>query len=83
VSTIERKIASPLYDGHIVYYDRLTAIQKNNKTITLDKPIYCGMKILKILKSNPPRSPLRRCVRSYPTAEKREDPKTKGCIRES
>ena len=26
VSNIERKIASPLYDGHIIYNDSLTAI---------------------------------------------------------
>ena len=28
MSTIERKIASPLYDGHIIYNDTLTAIKK-------------------------------------------------------
>ena len=50
MSTIERKIASPLYDGHIIYNDTLTAIKKKKKTITLDKPIYCGMAILDLSK---------------------------------
>ena len=31
MSTIERKIANPLYDGHIIYNDSLTAIKKKKK----------------------------------------------------
>ena len=50
MSTIERKIANPLYDGHIIYNDSLTAIKKKKKSITLNKPIYCGMSILDLSK---------------------------------
>jgi hypothetical protein len=44
------KIANPLYDGHIIYNDSLTAIKKRKKTIILNKPIYCGMAILDLSK---------------------------------
>ena len=50
ISTIEKKIASPLYDGHIIYDESLTAIKMKKKTITLNKPIYCGMAILDLSK---------------------------------
>ena len=39
MSKIERKIANPLYDGHIIYNDSLAAIKKKEKiTINLNKP---------------------------------------------
>ena len=50
MSTLEKKIASPLYNGHIIYNESLTAIKMNKKAITLNKPIYCGMAILDLSK---------------------------------
>ena len=50
VSTVERKIANPLYDGHIIYNEHLTAIKMKKKSITLNKPIYTGMSILDLSK---------------------------------
>ena len=49
-STVERKIASPLYDGHVIYNDDLTAIKMKKSTIVLNKPIYAGMAILDLSK---------------------------------
>eukprot|EP01043_Picozoa_sp_COSAG02_P110894 COSAG02_NODE_47032_length_344_cov_0.726531_1_plen_114_part_11 len=50
MSTVEKKIANPLYDGHIIYNESLTAIKMKKKSITLNKPIYCGMGILDLSK---------------------------------
>ena len=50
MSTVEKKIASPLYSGHIIYSESLTAIKMQKKTLTLNKPIYCGMAILDLSK---------------------------------
>lgn len=49
-STVEKKIASPLYDGHIIYNEDLTAIKMKKPTIVLNKPIYAGMAILDLSK---------------------------------
>ena len=48
--TIERKIASPLYDGHIIYNEDLAAIKLKKKELVLNKPIYAGMCILDLSK---------------------------------
>lgn len=48
--TVERKIASPLYDGHIIYNDDLVAIKQKQKQLVLNKPIYAGMCILDLSK---------------------------------
>ena len=48
--TVERKIASPLYDGHIIYNEDLVAIKQKKKEIMLNKPIYVGMCILDLSK---------------------------------
>ena len=48
--TVERKIASPLYDGHIIYNEDLVAIKQKKKEIMLNKPIYAGMCILDLSK---------------------------------
>ena len=44
--TIMRKLASPLYQGHIIYNADLAAIKRKKKKITLNKPIYAGLTIL-------------------------------------
>lgn len=49
-STIEKKIASPFYDGHIIYDEHLAAIKMKKKSVILNKPIYCGMAILDLSK---------------------------------
>ena len=49
-STVEKKLASPLYDGHIIYNESLAAIKMKKKTIVLNKPIYAGMCILDLSK---------------------------------
>ena len=49
-ATVERKIASPLYDGHIIYNEHLTAIKMKKSTLVLNKPIYAGMAILDLSK---------------------------------
>ena len=49
-ATVERKIASPLYDGHIIYNEHLTAIKMKKPTLVLNKPIYAGMCILDLSK---------------------------------
>jgi hypothetical protein len=48
--TMERKLASPLYDGHIIYNDDLVAIKQKKKQLTLNKPIYAGLCILDLSK---------------------------------
>ena len=48
--TIERKLASPLYDGHIIYNEDLAAIKQKKKDLLLNKPIYAGMCILDLSK---------------------------------
>ena len=48
--TVERKIASPLYDGHIIFNEDLAAIKMKKKAIVLNKPIYAGMAILDLSK---------------------------------
>eukprot|EP01044_Picomonas_judraskeda_P004016 COSAG03_NODE_344_length_8812_cov_3.890049_4_plen_365_part_00 len=48
--TVERKIASPLYDGHMIYNEDLAAIKMKKKEIVLNKPIYAGMSILDLSK---------------------------------
>ena len=48
--TIERKVASPLYDGHMIYNDDLAAIKLKKKELILNKPIYAGMCILDLSK---------------------------------
>ena len=48
--TVERKIASPLYDGHMIYNEDLAAIKMKKKELTLNKPIYAGMSILDLSK---------------------------------
>ena len=48
--TIERNLASPLYDGHIIYNDDLAAIKMKKKKLVLNKPIYAGMCILDLSK---------------------------------
>jgi len=48
--TVERKLASPLYQGHVIYNDDLVAIKKKKKELTLNKPIYAGMAILDLSK---------------------------------
>ena len=50
MSTIEKKLANPLYDGHIIYNETLTAIKMKKKSITLNKPIFCGLAILDLSK---------------------------------
>ena len=50
--TIERKIASPLYNGAIIYNDDLAAIKLKSKHIKLNKPIYAGMCILDLSKKH-------------------------------
>ena len=37
--TVERKIASPLYDGHIVYNEDLVAVKQKKKELVLNKPL--------------------------------------------
>jgi hypothetical protein len=49
-STIANKLASPYYDGHIIYDEHLAAIKMKKKSITLNKPIYAGMAILDLSK---------------------------------
>eukprot|EP01052_Picozoa_sp_SAG31_P037904 SAG31_NODE_4970_length_2827_cov_3.862903_1_plen_213_part_00 len=49
-STVEKKLASPLYEGHIIYNESLAAIKMKKKTIVLNKPIYAGMCILDLSK---------------------------------
>ena len=48
--TIERKVASPLYDGHMIYNEDLAAIKLKKKEMLLNKPIYAGMCILDLSK---------------------------------
>ena len=48
--TVERNIASPLYDGHIIYSEDLTAIKMKKKQLMLNKPIFAGMAILDLSK---------------------------------
>ena len=48
--TVERKLASPLYDGHIIYNEDLVAIKQKKKELLLNKPIYAGMCILDLSK---------------------------------
>jgi hypothetical protein len=48
--TVERKLASPLYDGHIIYNNDLVAIKQKKKSLVLNKPIYAGMCILDLSK---------------------------------
>jgi hypothetical protein len=48
--TIARKLASPLYSGHLIYNDDLAAIKKMKLKIHLDKPTYAGMAILDLSK---------------------------------
>lgn len=49
-STVTKKLASPLYDGHIVYSENLAAVKMKKKALTLNKPIYAGMAILDLSK---------------------------------
>ena len=49
-STIAKNLASPLYDGHIIYSEHLAALKMKKKSITLNKPIYAGMAILDLSK---------------------------------
>ena len=48
--TIQNKLASPLYDGHVIYNEHLAAIKMKKKSLTLNKPIYAGMSILDLSK---------------------------------
>jgi hypothetical protein len=48
--TLERKLASPLYNGHVVYNEDLAAIKKKKQLLVLNKPIYAGMAILDLSK---------------------------------
>ena len=48
--TVERKIASPLYDGHMIHNKDLAAIKLKKKEVVLNKPIYAGMAILDLSK---------------------------------
>ena len=48
--TVERKLASHLYDGHIIFSNDLTAIKQKKKSLVLNKPIYAGMCILDLSK---------------------------------
>jgi hypothetical protein len=48
--TIERKLASPLYTGHLIYDSNLAAIKSKKKQLVLDKPIYAGATILDLSK---------------------------------
>ena len=48
--TVERNLASPLYDGHIIYTNDLCAIKKKKTSLVLNKPIYAGMCILDLSK---------------------------------
>ena len=48
--TIARKLASPLYKGHLIYNEDLAAVKKMKKQIVFDKPIYAGMCILDLSK---------------------------------
>jgi hypothetical protein len=48
--TVERWLASPLYDGHVIYNDNLVAVRKKKKTLLLNKPIYAGASILDLSK---------------------------------
>ena len=48
--TVERKLASPLYDGHIIYNEDLVAIKQKKKELVFNKPIYAGMAILDLSK---------------------------------
>ena len=48
--TVERHLASPLYDGHIIFSNDLTAIKQKKKSLVLNKPIYAGMCILDLSK---------------------------------
>ena len=43
-------MASPLYDGHIIFSNDLTAIKQKKKSLVLNKPIYAGMCILDLSK---------------------------------
>jgi hypothetical protein len=48
--TIARKLASPLYAGHLIYNDDLAAIKKKKEQILFNKPTYAGMAILDLSK---------------------------------
>eukprot|EP01050_Picozoa_sp_SAG11_P021465 SAG11_NODE_3823_length_2206_cov_5.701946_4_plen_139_part_01 len=48
--TILSKLASPLYDGHIIYNENLSAFKMKKKRLLLNKPIYAGMAILDLSK---------------------------------
>ena len=49
---MERKIASPLYNGHIIFNEDLAAIKMKKKELVLNKPIYAGMCILDLSKQH-------------------------------
>jgi hypothetical protein len=48
--TIDRTLASPLYNGHIIYDSDLAAVKMKKKVLVLNKPIYAGMAILDLSK---------------------------------
>jgi hypothetical protein len=39
-------MASPLFDGHMIYNEDLVALKSKKKEIVLNKPIYAGLAIL-------------------------------------
>ena len=49
-NTIRKRIASPLYDGHMIYNENLVALKSKKKEITLNKPIYAGLAVLDLSK---------------------------------
>lgn len=48
--TVARKLASPLYNGHVIYNADLAAVKRKKKLLVLNKAIYAGMSILDLSK---------------------------------
>jgi hypothetical protein len=48
--TIRKRMASPLFDGHMIYNEDLVALKSKKKEIVLNKPIYAGLAILDLSK---------------------------------
>ena len=49
-STLDKKLAGPYYDSHVIFSPSLAAIKLKKKTVKLNKPIYAGAAVLDLSK---------------------------------
>ena len=49
-STLDKKLAGPYYDSHIIFSPSLVAVKLKKKTVKLNKPIFAGAAVLDLSK---------------------------------